>query len=282
MKKSILFNSHDHGLSQGYQVLKRNILYSGVFEYDHAPMPTLPKNYWRKEEGFCLAIIDGVTAAFDANGGCYNIKAMYEDGMFDTVFKDVQIIIKTQFRHHPFWEEFTANTGIKVVSWIMWSTCNFPMSCFKWNPETNFKYIASCAGGKNSNRRWGRPPYIEHCKSDPSFHTERLPVDQFVEVLKECKWGLILQGGNTRNCDGKNTREVEYASCGIPMVLNYIPAYEYPFTPGKHFFLLESPKDLEKLKYTDPRPFAEASARLWEEYLKPESAAKYLLRLIHE
>lgn len=277
---NIVLNSNDNTLSQGYHVLKRNIINSGIFDVAYDDLPISDVKYRRKEEGFSIAIINGVKIIIDANGGCHNIKAMYEDGAFDREFFDVRVIVKTQYKPCPFWN-LLRQKGFKIVSWIMWSTDNFPLECFKWHLK-DFKYTASCAGGPNSNKRWGRPPYIKWCESQNDFHTQRQKVNDFVEVLKQCKWGLILQGGNRYNCDGKNTREVEYASCGMPMVLNYIPNYEYEFEPDKHFLYLEHPDDLQKLRYLDPKPFAKKSLELWNNYLKPKSAGEYLIKLIYE
>lgn len=279
--QQLVLNSRDTFLSQGYHSLKRTLEQSGEFNISKVAMPEVPYKYRRKEEGFSLAKINGIVVAFDANGGYYNIESMYNDGMFNLIFKDVKFIIKTQYHPHKFWDKFQKDTGIKVISWIMWCTLNYPMECFKWNPSVNFKYTASCAGGPNSNKRWGRPPYIEWCKRDSSFHNERIDVIEFSKVLEKCKWGLILQGGNKYNCDGKNTREVEFASCGVPLVLNYIPNYEYNFIPNEHFLYLEKPQDLNRLKEEDPRPYARASIELWEKYLKPKSAAQHLKRLIN-
>jgi len=276
----LILNRNDQFLSQGYHSLKRTLEQSGEFKIAKAPLFTIPAKYHRKEEGFSIAKVNGILIAFDANGGCYNIESMYRDGLFKTALKDLKFIIKTQFHPHRFWIKFEEETGIKVISWIMWSTLNFPMGCFQWDPSRDFKYIASCAGGPNSNRRWGRPPYIQWCQRDGSFHSQRVHVSEFAQIIEECKWGLILQGGNKHNCDGKNTREVEFASCGMPLVLNYIPHYEYPFVPNKHFLYLEKPNDLERLKTEDPRPYARASKELWENYLKPQAAAKHLKGLI--
>ena len=140
----IILNSNDHGLSQGYFSLVRTIERSGVFEIKKQKMVVLPQKYWRKEEGFCLASINGVVVAFDANGGYYNIESIYKDGLFKSIFKNVKFIIKTQYHPHKFWDRFQRDTGIKVVSWIMWSTLNFPMECFKWDPSRSFKYVSTC------------------------------------------------------------------------------------------------------------------------------------------
>lgn len=277
----LVLNNNDRFLSQGYHSLKRTLERSGEFIITKSSnMFTIPSKYHRKEEGFSLAKFGDILVAFDANGGYHNIESMYNDGLFDTVLKDVKFIIKTQYHPHKFWDKFGRNTGIKVIPWIMWSTLNFPLESFKWNPGNSFRYIASCAGGPNSNRRWGRPPFINWCKRDGSFHINRVFVNDFADVLKSCKWGLVLQGGNKHNCDGKNTREIEYASCGMPLALNYIPHYEYPFVPNRHFLYLKEPDDLKRLKFEDPRPYARASKELWDKYFKPESAARYLKRLI--
>lgn len=280
-QNTIILNLNDTKLSQGYQVLKRNIIKSNIFKISYENLPLSPKKYCRKEEGLSVAIINGIKVIIDANGGCHNLIAMFNDGLFDTIFKNVKVIIKTQYKPHSFYDDLRRK-GIKVISWIMWSTLKFPREYFQWEYKSDFKYIASCAGGRNSNRRWGRPPYIEWCKKQNDFFTERQPVDQWAKTLQYCKWGLILQGGNKYNCDGKNTREVEFASCGMPMVLNYIPHYEYDFNPNEHFFFLQNPNDLAKLRLVDPEPFAKKSKELWNNYFKSKASVSYLLRLIYE
>lgn len=279
MKHRILLNSNDSGLSQGYQVLKRNIVESGIFNVNYDRLLLAPAKYWRKEEGFSVAILDGSKIVIDANGDCSNLLTMYQDGLFETDFKYTEMIVKTQYQPHEFYDELRSR-GIKVVSWVMWSTLNFPLESFKWTYGISI-YTASCAGGPNSNRRWGRPPFIEWCKNQPDFHCDRQPVERFAKTIQKCKWGLILQGGNRGNCDGKNTREVEFASCGMPLALNYIPHYEYEFEPDVHFLYIEKPEDLARLRTEDPRPYAEKSRELWENYLKPEAAAKHLLKLFY-
>ena len=223
MKHRILLNSNDSGLSQGYQVLKRNIIESGVFSVHYDSLLLAPRRYWRKEEGLSTAILDGSKIIIDANGDCSNLMAMYRDGLFETDFKYTEMIIKTQYQPHEFYDELRSK-GIKVVSWIMWSTLTFPLESFKWTYGTSI-YTASCAGGPNSNRRWGRPPFIEWCRAQPNFHYERQPVEQFAKTIQKCKWGLILQGGNKGNCDGKNTRLTNTSSETLPFNQLAIPFY---------------------------------------------------------
>jgi len=278
----IELNANEEGLSLGYRMLKKNLVDSGIFRVNYKDFPVVLDKYRRrKDEGFCFLRINNKLIIIDANGGHGNIEAMYRDGLFNEPwYKDVVCLVKTQYHPHLFYEEFQRKTGIKVVSWIMWPTDNFPLGCFKWNVDKVHKYTASCAGGRNSNRRWGRPSYIKYCERHEGFHTERLPVEKFVEVLKECRWGLILRGGYKGNCDAKNTREHEYMSCGMPLVLNYTPHYDYPFRPYEHFAFVKSPEELASLNGKNIRAFAKASTDIWNKYIKPDSSAKFLLKLL--
>jgi len=65
-------------------------------------------------------------------------------------------------------------------------------------------------------------------------------------IARCCKWkvGIILQGQRGRNTEAKNRREAEFASMGIPMILNYKPTYLNPLEPGRHYMYVEKIDDL--------------------------------------
>ena len=74
--------------------------------------------------------------------------------------------------------------------------------------------------------------------------------------------------------DLKNRREPEYTSCGMPLALGgYKPNYGFEFKEGIHYFYIDKPEDIEKLKDIDPRPYSEASKQNSNENLVklPES-----------
>ncbi len=78
----------------------------------------------------------------------------------------------------------------------------------------------------------------------------------------------------------KNRREIEFASCGVPLALNYKPTYLWPFRPGIEYFHLDSAARLKEMIDTDPAPFAKASAEVYRKYLCAEGQARLLLKML--
>ena len=156
----------------------------------------------------------------------------------------------------------------------MFSNHTFYLENFQWNANDNHKHDYIITGKPWRHRvPWIRfaeniiagPNNINigHGAGDASQPHENLG---FYEMLKECKWGLILNG---RGCGAKNRREVEFSSLGMPLALNYVPKYPFDFVPNKDFVLLKSPEDLLSLKDIDPEPFAERSKYIYSQFFSP-------------
>ena len=190
----------------------------------------------------------------------------------------IKMIAKIQWRPDPFWDEMTRDTGIPVVPWTIFPTREFNLSCFDYDPDKSHQWVGTLTGA----RRFGRQAFCDAAAAQGGFYLkdggEKDDLVQYVETLKECRWGISL--GGKRDTDKKNRREIEFASCGMPLAINYSPHYCWPFRAGKEYVLLETPDDLKKLKDIDPAPFAEASKRIFGDHLSPRGMAATLLQLL--
>ena len=121
------------------------------------------------------------------------------------------------------------------------------------------------------------------CVDDPSSsefsikskRSNAIDENLYFDLLKQTKWGLILKGKGEA---GKNRREMEYASYGMPLALNYKPIYPFEFEPNKHYFYLEKIEDLNKLKEINPMPFAKQSTDMYKKYFCFESIPNNFLK----
>lgn len=185
-------------------------------------------------------------------------------------------ILKIQYCLHEEnnYKEIYKQTNIKIVPFTMFSNHNFILANFQYDINYNHKYDYIITG-----KPWKhRLPWIRFAAQNKAagsnnanlyFGREENSTDNFLfyEQLKESRWGLILKG---KGCGGKNRREVEFTSLGMPLVLNYIPNYPFDFIPNKDFVFLRSPEDLISLKDIDPVPFAERSKYIYSKYFSPE------------
>jgi len=224
--------------------------------------------------------LDGVTIGLDTWDTWSPTCHFHDAGFFDSELKHVDLILKIQYYDCDYWKKFQNSTGIKVKPWTVMPTKDFPLESFRWENK-NHKWIGTVTG---KNNRFGRQPWTEWCEKHPKFYSSGSylvndTLEEYTNRLKDCKWGIILKGKN-KNHDGKNRRECEFSSCGIPLAMTYIPTYEFPMNPNEHFLLLEKPNDLEKLIYTDPKPFAQASDQLYYDHFSAYGAAKTLISIV--
>ncbi len=174
--------------------------------------------------------------------------------------------------------EYPNSFGFKTAYWIMFPCGQKFINYFKWKNEGH-KYLSMFTSGKHSLRTQHRHDWLAYFRSSSDYWSDReirLPEDDYRTILSQCKFGTIITANNAY----KNSREYEYASCGMPMVLNYKPRYDFKFLPDKHYIYVQKPADLERLKHLDLSSFAEASNSIWENYYRPEAAADYLLQLL--
>jgi hypothetical protein len=107
-------------------------------------------------------------------------------------------------------------------------------------------------------------------------------MDEFLEDLKKCKWGLCPKGKIYNGMDCKNRREVEYSSLGYPLVLNYKPVYPFEFEPMKQYVYIKDFTNLELLDEIDPRPFAEQSKNVYANHFSPNGLSRTLMDVIKD
>ena len=107
----------------------------------------------------------------------------------------------------------------------------------------------------------------------------KLSTQEYLDILPQTTWSLSLQGISGAHTDGKNRREPECFSCGMPMALNYKPYYPFPFEANKHYVYLEKPEDIVKLNDIDPQPYADASTELYNQYFSVKGASNLFRKI---
>ena len=253
---------------------------SGIFEisekeFPYKPYPGARNGNWNTIE------LNGIRIGIDT-WDTWSPTCHYEE-YFKNIYKDIKIIFKIQYYKCEYWDKtFPEKTGIKVLPWTVMPTYHFELEKIKWQNK-NHKYTGSITG---RNNRFGRQPWVDEAKKYTDFYTKTdyISTDQqndFMNILSECKWGLILKG-KQRNHDGKNRREVEFTSLNIPLAMNYIPTYPFEMKPGTHFYKMEKPSDILKLREINPLPFVEASKYLYNNYFSPIGMSKLLIKLVEQ
>jgi hypothetical protein len=255
---------------------------SGVFEvsemeFPFKAIPGVRNGSWNTIE------LDGVRVGLDTWDTWSPTCHYYDNGLFNNVLKDIKLIFKIQYYKCDYWDKvFPEKTGIKVLPWTVMPTHHFELEKIKWVNKKH-RFVASITG---RNNRFGRQPWVDEAKKHQDFYTKTDyvstdPQDDYMQILSDCKWGLILKG-KQRNHDGKNRREVEFTSLDIPLAMNYVPSYPFKMDPGVHFYKLEKPEDILKLRDVDPLPFVEASRQLYRDYFSPVGMSKLLIKLVKE
>jgi hypothetical protein len=195
-------------------------------------------------------------------------------------FAHLDLLVKIQMANTPRWRRMAGEFPIPISPWIIFPNREFPLGYFQWE-EGGHSYLASFTG--QHQNRFSRPAWIRFIEAEMAFiNTERnVSFARWLDLNQQCTWGLILHGLKGGG-DAKNRREIEYASCGMPLALNYRPNYPFAMEPGRHYLYLETPRDIRKLAETDPRPFAAESRKLYADYFSPLGAAQLLLRLVQQ
>lgn len=204
-------------------------------------------------------------------------------GFFNSgIYRDLDLIVKIQYYNCTYWGDFIKNTKIPVKPWIVMPTRDFPLRCFQWENKKH-KWITTVTG---KNCRFGRQPWTDWCSNNQDFYYSgsyivNNTLEDYISILKNCKWGMILKGKQRRH-DGKNRRECEFTSCGIPLAMNYKPTYLFEMEPNKQFILINKPEDLAKLRDINPEPFAQASRQLYYDHFSDYGAAKTLIKIVEQ
>lgn len=194
--------------------------------------------------------------------------------VFGEILPDVELVIRISMRtDDPFASYFTRETGIRMTAWTMFPDGLFPLSRFEWKP-CKHAYLANLTGCTQRRARW---KWVKAAQQMGNFYVapSRVSHEEYARSLQDCKWGVCLAG-----IGDKTRREPEFASCGMPLALNYQPHYPFPFEAGKHYLYLPSTAELELLRETDPTPFAIESRNVWEKYFSAKGAASTLLELV--
>ena len=203
-------------------------------------------------------------------------------GYFDPkgMLANVRFVLKIQWQPLPLWDELFAKTGIPVTPWTIFPSREFPLEAFQYDPTAKHIYT----GAINGVMRYGRTDYRNMAQKHQDFYvsigSKDDTMDEYLNILRACRWGISLCG--KRGTDGKNRREIEYVSCGMPLALNYCPHYPFPFFPERDFILLKSPDDLLRLRDTDPAPFAEASRQVYRDHWSPVGMSRTLIQLVDQ
>lgn len=270
MPDLILDPDYEHLYASWNVTLMRRLAESGVFNVRHANMPRIPRKlYGRRSSSLSMFRVDGLLLALDTWDTDGPLSECLERGEFTESMAGVRMILKIQHRpDNPRW----ATCPVPVTSWGMFPSQEFPLGYFRYDPGYAHKW--SCT--VNGAARFGRGAFRVGGRVHAS--DGKLTFAEYFKLLRECRWGVSLKG--KRGTDGKNRREVEFSSCGMPLALNYEPCYPFPFRAGKEFFLLTGADSLREMDDTDPRPFREASEAVYERYFSPKGLAGLLLDLL--
>lgn len=282
-------------VSRWYRTSVERFIHSGLFTVKHDTDGRLPRI--RK---FCRR--DKYAGVFDVDVGNGPVQVLLDtwdsgnpteqywcEGFFDPrgpLFA-VRLILKIQAPRGYAWPEYTRHR-IKVVPWPIMNSRPFPLGYFAYNPDGPHDHQWAITG---RNHRYGRQPYVAYARAlkaagrtdifCPDYRYFTVSPAAYAELLRSCRWGLILRGKPV--LDGKNMREPEMLSCGMPLVLNYQPHYLFPFEPDRHYVYIERPEDLtEKLPGCDHREYAERSREVWRDHYCPAAVSRKLIELVEE
>jgi hypothetical protein len=252
------------------------LIKSNIFNVKFIDFPHIRADHARNANWSMMKVND-TTIGLDTWDTLSPTNAYFDNNFFNNKIK-IDLLIKIQYHNCNFWKMFTEKTKIPVTAWTVMPCHHFPLEIFKWQNK-NHKWIGTVTG---KNNRFGRQPWTDWCSKNNDFYSsgEYLvndTIDNYIERLKECKWGIILKGKKGAE---KNRRECEFSSCSMPLALNYDPEYPFPMEPNKHYVKLNSPDDLAKLRDINPKPFVEASKQLYNDHFSPKGMANTLLKII--
>lgn len=264
--------------------LHRMLAESWLFDVEQsASLPQLPrKSCGRVTQNFSAVMIDDLLIGIDTWDTNSPTETAWREGFFDAgeVLSAMALVLKIQHEPLPLWDEFTAATQIPINAWTIFPTREYPLEFFRYDPNANHIYIGTLTGAD----RYGRTDFKNTARERHDFYAleggQKDSLDEYLNIVKSCRWGISLRG--KRGTDGKNRREIEFASCGIPLALNYQPHYPFPFEPGKHYIYLRDAGDLAKLRDIDPQPYAEASWSVYQNYWSVRGMARLFVTLVEK
>lgn len=197
-------------------------------------------------------------------------------------------ILKIQYstKHKVIYEQIHNKHGIHIIPFTMFSNCSFELENFDWeNRDHEFMCVFTGQSWKN------RSNWIEFAENNKQEINCKISLKQgraersslqdnleYYDLLKQSRWGVILKGYGD---GGKNRREVEFSSLGMPLALNYIPEYPFDFIPNTDYIYLEKPEDILNLKNIDPIPFSKRSSKIYHSYFSPSNGIYNSFKLVH-
>ncbi|MFW6130913.1 MAG: hypothetical protein ACOC56_06980 [Atribacterota bacterium] len=197
------------------------------------------------------------------------------------LFRDIKFyfILQYTLKKKSLFSKIENKFGFKILPLTYGVDNQFPISLFKWSNKQKHDYLANAAFTVAKNRKH-RAAWVRQAKRSNGFYTKFIKdKHEYARQLEKCSWGLSIRGAH-ETYDGKCYREAEFLSLGMPLALNYIPCYPFPFYPNWHYVYLSSPNDLSILKEIDPAPYAERSDILWKKYFSPQGVSSLLLNLV--
>lgn len=205
----------------------------------------------------------------------YPTSSLINSSIPDHYLQDIRpTILKIQYHTNDknLYDQLYEKYKIKVEPFIIFPNTTFNLEFETWKYNDNIEYLCF-----HSGRVWGRErgawvDYLNKCNLKiPKIDSPGLPEKEFENLLLKTKWGLILKGKGV----GKNRREIEYISIGMPLALNYQPQYPFPYNANEHYVYLEKPSDIEKLVDIDPKPYAEKSMEIYNKYYSVKTGGIY-------
>ena len=256
-------------LTDWNRMLLQSLAESGEFDISYTELPhTSSTRRFRKN--FHFMRLDGVMIGVDT----WDFALPTTSG--DPILNYADLLLKIEYRPYSIWEGVEQRHQARVSAWTMFGYECFPTESFQWNARNRHKHLCVFSGHqKRSKRRWLK---FMRAQNWPVYGKQS--VADYMELICNMRWGVILQGRAGEHCDGKNRREHAYTSLGMPLALNYQPHYPFPMNAGEHYVYLKDPEDLLSLQDIDPAPYAEASRQLWVDHFSPIGMARTLKALI--
>lgn len=205
-------------------------------------------------------------------------------------FGNIELFIKIQAN-----DKWTAHCGVPVTTWTMFHTAQMDWLANLDRRREDRRLNAPLRREQGlpwgfTGRKWGeRGPWLAALREAGKGHLEvwdgRARLGDTEEwVLKTHKWnaGIVICGKHGRQTEGKNRREVEFASLGIPMILNYYPTYPDPLISGKHYAFWCRPGNLTETLYyaTQNAELLASNAREWWDHnASPRGLCESFIRI---
>lgn len=264
------------------ETLHRFLADSGGFEVRYADdLPRITKSQGGRRAGnLSVFAVDGRQIALDTWDTADPVTVAAERRCFDRggPLADVVLVLKIQWTPANMLQY--RGVPVPVRPWTIFPSREFPLGAFDYQPAKRHRYVAAVTGAM----RYGRGEWFDYARRRSDWFVadakRDMPMDEYVAILADCRWGLSL--GGRRGTDMKNRREVEFASCGMPLALNYEPHYPFDFTAGRQFLHVASVEAVDLLLDTDPAPFAVESRRVWDDRFSPAGCAETMVELLNQ